>query len=46
MTRKEFLCKHTNFKISERWFPWGPRILIQVHDTTSEPHTLVFEHFI
>ena len=46
MTRKEFLYKYKNLKISERYWDYGPGILVQVYDTSIEPYNLVFEHFI
>lgn len=44
MTRKEFLYKYNNLRISEQYWDYGPGILIQVHDTITRQ--LVFEHFI
>ena len=44
MTRKEFLYKYNNLRISEQYWDYGPGILVQVHDTNT--HALVFEHFI
>ena len=44
MTRKEFLYKYNNLRISEQYWDYGPGILVQVHDTVTRQ--LVFEHFI